>query len=753
MIVFRKAIDRTQKTAQEPVFEPFQNRLFLRTLQKAANIPFPREPWPRLYQRALAVHEQNPVFFPDDVGASPLKFITNTGRSYTGESASTTGTQNGGSYHIHSPDRFDAQTLMAYYVKFAASYGHIAPLLSYDSETSGVRTKKSDPEPSVPWEVGWHAGGIQSPESRMLQMPDTVQISAATAKAIGQRANGGYPFHNTPMHEIEQIDSLLASSLKSGAESRHYHVDTLPSGDTFVTHKRFKAAGLTTYDQIHTIMQGLMQKHFLIAYNAAFDARMLHSLAETLARADPTKQPDAFSGLHIIDAMRPYARIAGILAPSWRQSFRSAYHWPALPRENPMMSHDAGGDAEILSGLLEHLATVPPDIWRQSGQTAGPDERASRIRALWGAVRFRSHFAQEDYPRPAPATPLDSQQRSRIDDNDLGADEIANHKMFSDTMDSFYGGADHYRDGMWQFIEHQLRRDSAMHFFNDSIAHSLGNGQHSNFSLQDEAESFGRDPETGSDGGFDHQHGQHRFSIQTSERSDPESPDRPILALPSRTTDLPTGVLPHLTVVHSWVPNNSSTGQLSSSQVLPPPPEATIDAMGYRPIRSIATIAHLFMQTRPMILKNGKVTLIPVHEATRDHRFLAYPRPNGVSTQWVDAARHSKSIHAALTSYIATNHPEIKISDVDKDLWKVSDNHAADALTITPDLIPQQATDGAPLSHPAEMFLAPHILQGLHALGVKHAANAGFALGATKHLIEGGHIPHPSDRSPTAPTP
>lgn len=744
MIVFRKAADRTQKMAQEPTFEPFQNRLFLRTLQKATNIPFPREAWPRLYQSALAVHEQNPVFFPDDVGAPPLQFKVNTGRIYTGQSASTTGEQSGGSYHIHSPDRFDAQALIAYYVKFAASYGHIKPLLSYDSETSGLRTKKSDPEPSVPWEVGWHAGGIQSPESRMLQLPDAVQISAATAKAIGQRVNGGYFFHNTPLQQIEQIDLALGRSLKSGTVSPLYHVHTLPSGDTFVTHKRFKAPGLTSYGDIHTIMRDLMSKHYLIAYNAAFDARMLHSLAETLARVDSTKQPDAFKDLHIIDAMRPYARIAGILAPfRANTSSGNAYYSPALPRENPMNSHDAGGDAQILSGLLEHLATVPPDIWRQNGQVAGPDGRASRIRALWGAVRFRSHFAQEDYPRPAPATPLDSQQRSRVDDIDLGTNEIANHKIFSDTMDSFYGGADHYRDGMWQFIEHQLRRDSAMHFFDESIAHSSGNGEHRHFSLQNEAESFDN---------FDGEHGHSRFSIETSERSDPGSPDRPILALPSRTTDLPTGALPHLTIVHSWVPSNSA-GPLSSRQMLPPPPEATIDAMGYRPIRSLATIAHLFMQTRPMILKNGKVTLIPVHEATADHRFLAYPRPNGVSTQWVDAARHSKEIHAALTSYIGTNYPELKTSDVDKDLWKVSDNHSADALTITPDLIPQQAADGAPLTHPAETFLAPHILQGLHALGVKHNADASFALGATKHLVERGYIPHPTDRSPTAPTP
>lgn len=744
MIVLKKSVDGAKKTAQEPTFEPFQNRLFLRTLQKAANIPFPREAWPRLYQSALAVHEQNPVFFPDDVGASPLQFKVNTGRIYTGQSASTTGTQNGGSYHIHSPDRFDAQALIAYYVKLAASYGHIDPLLSYDSETSGLRTKKSDPEPSVPWEVGWHAGGIQNPESRMLQLPDTVQISAATARAIGQRANGGYPFHNTPMHEIENIDGLLASSIKSGTLSALYHVDTLPSGDQFVTHKRFKAPGLTSYGEIHTIMRDLINKHYFIAYNASFDARMLHSLAETLARVDPTKQSDAFKNLHIIDAMRPYARVAGILAPSRSSaSFLNAYYSPALPREDPMKSHDAGGDAQILSGLLEHLATVPPDIWRQTGQVAGPDGRASRIRALWGAVRFRSHFAQENYPLPAPVIPLDPQQRVRVDDIDLGSDEISNHKIFSGIMDSFYGGADHYRDGMWQFIEHQLRRDSSLHFFNDSIPHSLGNGDHRVFSLSKEAESFDN---------FDREHGHSRFSVDTSERSDPGSPDRPILALPSRTTDLPTGVLPHLTIVHRWIADNNAA-QLSSNQLLPPPPEATIDAMGYRPIRSLATIAHLFMQTRPMILKNGKVTLIPVHEVTRDHRFLAYPRPNGVSTQWVDAANHSKEIHAALTSYIATHHPEIKTSDVDKDLWKISDNHAADALTITPDLIPQQTADGAPLSHPAEMFLAPHILQGLHALGVKHAAAAGFALGATTHLIEGGHIPHPSDRSPTTPSP
>jgi len=744
MIVLKKSVDGAKKTAQEPTFEPFQNRLFLRTLQKAVNIPFPREAWPRLYQSALAVHEQNPVFFPDDVGASPLQFRVNNGRIYTGQSASTTGTQNGGSYHIHSPDRFDAQALIAYYVKLAASYDRMDPLLSYDSETSGIRTKKSDPEPSVPWEVGWHAGGIQDPESRMLQLPAAVQISATTARAIGQRANGGYPFHNTPMHEIENIDSFLASSIKGGTQSDFYHVDNSPSGDQFVTHKRFKAPELTSYGDIHTIMQELINKHCLIAYNAAFDARMLHSLAETLARVDSTKQPDAFKNLFIIDAMRPYARIAGILTPYQPRSstsFRNAYYSPALPREDPMQSHDAGGDAQILSGLLEHLATVPPDIWRQTGQFAGPDGRASRIRALWGAVRFRSHFAQENYPRSAPAIPLDSQQRGRIDDIDLGSDEISNHKIFDGIMDSFYGGADHYRDGMWQFIEHQLRRDSSLHFFNDPIPHSLGNGDHRFFSLPDEAESFGN---------FDREHGHSRFSVDTSERSDPGSPDSPILALPSHTTDLPTGVLPRLTLLHRWVADSNS-----SNQLLPPPPEATIDAMGYRPIRSLATIAHLFMQTRPMILKNGKVTLIPVHEVTRDHRFLAYPRPNGVSTQWVDAANHSKQIHAALTLYIATKHPELKTSDVDKDLWKISDNHAADALTITPDLIPQTGTDGTAITHPTETFLTPHILLGLHALGIKHGAPVGFgfAHGAIKHLIEGGHIPHPSDRSPTTPSP
>ena len=717
MIVFKKAAEQQLQAS----IDILQSKLVLRTLKKsAAGQNFRRAAWPRLFTSAEAVHEQIPVFFPDDT-PTPFTYTAKNGRR---REVSSVG---GGVYHIFSPDRFDAQSFMSYLMHIAASNNELKPLLAYDTETSGLNTTRTTIDgqpPSVPWEVGWHAGaGVTS---HLLRLPADAVVPADAAFGVGQRNGGGYYFHNTPVDHLTGKDDELKNQLETGTHDKaKYEVSDTPSGKV-VTHKKFLQSGVKTYSEIFPTLLDLTRNHTIASYNAPFDARMLHSLAETLADNGSTEaSPESFKEVKMVDIMRPYARIAGMLSamtPSSATNINRAYFNVALPRENPTISHDAGGDAEILWGLMNHLASVPPDIWRQRDASLS-DGRAAKVRALWGAVRFGSHFAETNYPIASQATPIEGEFRKRVD---------LEHPYLEKMIDGFYGDADHYHDGLRQFIEHQLRRDPSMHYPLEQVQHS--NGSHTAiFSLDNEAISSDFDPANG----------QTRWPIGTSRNIGQIYPDAAHYSLPSKTTAQIYGIIPSLDNTHRWGQNNGVF-----SLVIPPAPEASIDSMGYRPIRSLATLAHLFMQTRPMVLKNGKVTLIPVHEVTRDHHFLAYPRPNGLSDQWIHAANHSKEIHAALTSYIAAHHPELQTSDVDKDLWKVSDNHAADALTITPDLIPTTTKAGGVLTHPADTFFAPHLLGSLHAIG-----GTDFAVGATNHLMSVGLITHPSDRSPTTPSP
>ncbi|NBV83696.1 hypothetical protein EBR57_06200, partial [bacterium] len=229
MIVLKKTVDNNQKMLQERMMKSLKGIFFRRTLQKTLSIPFSRGEWPTLHSNGEpALHEKNPVFFPDDV-PRPLIFKTRS-NEWVAQSASTTGNVNGGSYHIHSPDRFDAQALMAYYVRLANSYGLMKPLLSFDTETSGVKDSRRDAAPSIPWEVGWHAGGLRQPEAKMLRLPEGFEIPASTAFAIGPRAGGEYAFHNTPLHQILNIDSLLGSMLQNGMASGNYQLTPSPDG-------------------------------------------------------------------------------------------------------------------------------------------------------------------------------------------------------------------------------------------------------------------------------------------------------------------------------------------------------------------------------------------------------------------------------------------------------------------------------------------------------------------------------------------
>ena len=180
MIVFKKAAEQQLQAS----IDILQSKLVLRTLKKsAAGQNFRRAAWPRLFTSAEAVHEQIPVFFPDDT-PTPFTYTAKNGRR---REVSSVG---GGVYHIFSPDRFDAQSFMSYLMHIAASNNELKPLLAYDTETSGLNTTRTTIDgqpPSVPWEVGWHAGaGVTS---HLLRLPaDGPPVAPSTGGPATQAA-------------------------------------------------------------------------------------------------------------------------------------------------------------------------------------------------------------------------------------------------------------------------------------------------------------------------------------------------------------------------------------------------------------------------------------------------------------------------------------------------------------------------------------------------------------------------------------
>ncbi len=107
-----------------------------------------------------------------------------------------------------------------------------------------------------------------------------------------------------------------------------------------------------SYREIHPLLQEVVRGRTIIAYNAAFDRRILRQTARIhrLADLEATWQC----------AMEQYARFVG----RW-SGWRGGYAWQKLPRrpEQAGRKHQAIDDCQATLDLIRRMATGSPDRW------------------------------------------------------------------------------------------------------------------------------------------------------------------------------------------------------------------------------------------------------------------------------------------------------------------------------------------------------------------------------------------------------
>lgn len=727
MIVFKKADYPTQITTLR------SSRLFLQTLRKSVTEPVQMASWPSFLSGVSSMHERVPVFYPHSEAALTE---VRPARPLIG------GHQVRGLVHYGSDDRFIAQWALTHLLQSQRISGN-KNILALDCETTGINTGNSTDAnsrpPSYPYEIGLHDASGAKTSSYMLKLPDTAPVAAAAAFATN-RSQKGYLFWKTPLLDIRSVPGLAdlystLSVLAPGETSGFYRREDVGS-KACITHTDYDKPSAKSYEDAHDELAKLADTHAFMAFNCPFDSKMLHRIASHVGKNG------AFKSAKFIDLLRPYSRIVG-MPTLFASTNKDAYQWAALPRVDEQASHEAAGDAKLVMDLFHHLATVPPNIWSQDSSlihmsTGLTFARSEQLRALWGVLRFGSMQNERgmvDTRSGAQLQPerVTGEEKDRVQ-NDFAKDSPA-AQHYKDILSSYYDGTEHYFDGFWDAIRGMKLRDvqgSLLHPFHKDIPAF--------------PEMLGQDAEGNAT--YDVAHDHTRWPVG-SELDAPEVAQKHLIV---RTPALHGQVL-------SIAPTRVRTGQRESDGTTTSISSMTTGALQHRPVRNLATIAHLFMQTRPMVLKDGKISLVPVHEITPDHIFLALPRPEKGPQQWTVTADYSKALHKHLLAAIDPHIPPDKKSDVAKDLWKITNNHAADTLSGTP---PERYLPRGGGPHwKAELVLGATLLPAMHQLAVTHGVDSA-ALRAPVHDMIGTATQaphalafHPYDRpsSPTAPSP
>lgn len=726
MIVFKKFKNPAHN---KPLNVP---HAFLQALRKALSEPPSMASWPSFLPGVESMHERVPVFFPH-----------NTSDLVTLRQATPIVGQHDfrGLVHFGSDDRFIAQWALTHLLQSQRNAG-ARNLLTFDCETTGVNTgnsRDSRGEPSYPYQIGFHdpSGSGLKTTSYTLKLPEDITASVDALLATN-RSKKGYLFWKTPLIDIQGSPSLaglaqMLSALNDGDTYGPYRREDV--GDTVrITHTDYDHA--KTFEEAYGDLSDLSKTHAFMAFNCPFDSKMLHRLASHLGKRG------AFKNVTFIDLLRPYSRIVGL--PSMFARDGDTYNWAALPRASATDSHEAGADSELLWDLFHHLATVPPNIWSQDPSNPGASQdRSEQLRRLWGVVRFaamQNEKGMVDRTTMKQLEPerLTGEQRESVLSEFARGSDASNH--YKNILSSYYDGLDHYFDGFWDFVRSTKLRDPQ---------HALKHPFHRT------ADQDGSGPITvleemlGND--YDELHDHTRWRKGSGDlRQQDVAQGHQIVRMPALLGET-NSLAPTRTVQQTFTAPNARTGFISTMSVGP---------LGHRPVRNLATIAHLFMQTRPMIVKDNRISLVPVHEITSDHQVLSLPRPEAGPTQWVVTANYSKELHAHLLDAISKAVPLTeKKSAVAKDLWKITDNHAADTLSGTPPstYLPPQPQP----HHTAELILGATLIPAMHQLAVTHGLDPAAVVKVVHGMIGAAGTPphqlcmHPLDRprSPTAPSP
>jgi len=721
MIVFKKADYPAQTTTLR------SSRLFLQTLRKSVTGSVHMASWPSFLAGVPSMHERVPVFYPHG----------QTERTEVRPVRGTTGAHHiQGLVHYGSDDRFIAQWVLTHLLQSQRTSG-AKNILAFDCETTGLNTGNATMEgrpPSYPYEIGLHdsSGG----RAYMLKLPDSAPVSAKAAAATNRKQKG-YLFWKTPLMEILNTPELAhlrqeLSALGPGQTSRFYRREDVGT-NVLITHTDYDKPTARSFSDAYDDLIKLGDTHTFMAFNCPFDSKMLHRIASHVERNG------AFKNTQFIDLLRPYSRIVG-LPTTYRDTDQDAYQWAALPRVDPLASHEAAGDAKLLWDLFHHLATVPPNIWSQDGLRIGDSHaRSEQLRSLWGVIRFGAMQNERGMVDPHTGAQLQPERvtgdAKSLLEQDFAKDSAA-ARHYKDILSSYYDGTDHYFDGLWDAIRAMKMRDP-----NAALKHPFdqGTGGQQGFPVQVLQEMFGQE--------YDHDNDHTRWPVG-SELDHPSVAQKHLIVRTSKALGGETSIAPTRTAsfelaldgTRTWI-TTMKTGML-----------------GHRPVRNLATIAHFFMQTRPMVLKDGKISLVPVHEITSDHTFLALPRPEIGPEQWLVTRHYSKELHKHLLDAIDAHIPAEKKSDVAKDLWKVTNNHAADTLAGTPP--PRYLPAGA--HRKAELILGATLIPGMHQLALSHGLDSAALREPVHAMIGTATEPphplafHPYDRpplSPTAPSP